>query len=269
MPWTEGRVRFVQDKFSLVDKEARRVPFVLNPIQAQFVSQDKTGKDIVLKARQQGFSSINLADHAVDFIHKENAECVVLADLADNATTLLSRVKGYIKSYEEASQIKVPMKYNSKYEMANEAMNSRITIGTAENAEFGRSRTITKLLMTEAAFYKNFRKLLASALQALSPTGEVVIETTANGFNEFKEFWDASEMGETGFAALFYGASRFYSPDFLEQKKRELGRLYQQEYPETAIEAFLTSGDPYFDQERLRDYLNRVSQPLATSARYV
>jgi hypothetical protein len=264
MAWTEGRVRFVQDKFKLVDKEAKLVPFILNKIQRKYVLEDKTRRDIVLKARQQGFSSLNLADHATDFIHKENSECVVLADISDNAQTLLSRVKGYVKSYEEVNNIRVPMKYNSKFEMANEAMNSRITIGTAENTEFGRSRTITKLLMTEAAFYKNFRKLLASALQAVSPVGEVVIETTANGFNEFKDFWDDSASGQTGFAAHFYGAEGFYPPEFLDMKRRELGRLYLQEYPSTALEAFLTSGDPYFSQEAL-SWLNlnaRATQVL-------
>ncbi|GEM_PF-2831556 len=111
---------------------------------------------------------------------------------------------------------------------------------------------------SEAAFYKHFRKLLASALQAVRPDGRVVIETTANGFNELKEFWDESELGLTGFNPLFFSASLFYSQDFLEQKRKELGRLYPQEYPETPEEAFIASGDNYFDKEALKAYLEQV-----------
>lgn len=228
--------------------------FIPNGPQKLFVEQS-TGKDILLKARQEGFSSLIGGIYIGDFILDQNSHSVVIADISDNATGLLDKVKFYLKSYEHKTGFKIPLKYNSKYEMVNEMMNSRYQIGTAENTEFGRSKTIKNLHMSEAAFYKHFRKLLASALQAVRPDGRVVIETTANGFNEFKEFWDESELGVTGFNPLFFSASLFYTPEFLEQKKRELRELYPQEYPETALEAFITSGQNYFDKEALKHYL--------------
>ena len=93
--------------------------------------------------------------------------------------------------------------------MVNASMNSRYFVGTAENAEFGRSQDITNLHFSEAAFYNNFEKLRASALQATVSHAHVVVETTANGFNEFKTFWEASKLGETGFNPLFFKAKRF------------------------------------------------------------
>ncbi|MCR4307658.1 MAG: hypothetical protein NUV80_03785 [Candidatus Berkelbacteria bacterium] len=264
----EGYKRFIQDKFEIVNKDGLAVPFVLNSIQEAY-TQQSTGRDIILKARQQGFSSFKLAQYATDFLLKENSVSIVVADIADNATALLEKVKYYLKAYETKTGVKIPLKYNSKYELYLEPMNSKYQIGTAENVDFGRSKTITNLHLSEAAFYKHLKKLLAGALQAVVPEGDVTIETTANGFNEFKEFWDQSVKGETGFAPLFYKASDFYSPEFLERKRKELGDSFRQEYPESAEEAFLTSGSMYFDHEALEAYLKRIREPLKEHLIYV
>lgn len=247
--------RFIEERLSIIDKNGQDVPFVLNAPQQAFIKRS-TGKDIILKARQQGFSSLVGAIFLADFLLDENSVSIVLADNSDNATGLLEKVKYYLKSYEAKTKIKIPLKYNSKYELVNEAINTRYQIGTAENTEFGRSKTIKNLHMSEAAFYPHLRKMMASALQAVRPDGRVVIETTANGFNEFKDFWNESEREETGFNPLFFKASEFYDAAFLAQKKKELGNLYTQEYPETPQEAFLASGDLFFNRESLTYYLS-------------
>jgi hypothetical protein len=246
--------RFIEERLHIIDKQGQDVPFILNTPQKLFIEK-ATGMDILLKARQEGFSSEIGGIFTGDFILDHNSVSVVVADIADNATGLLDKVKYYLSSYEQVTGMKIPLKYNSKFELVNQVINSRYQIGTAENTEFGRSKTIKNLHMSEAAFYKHFRKLLASALQAVRPDGRVVIETTANGFNEFKEFWDESEQGLTGFNPLFFSASLFYSSEFLDQKKMQLRELYPQEYPETAIEAFITSGENYFDKGALKHYL--------------
>lgn len=187
---------WIEDNLSIITKGGEVLPFVLNPIQEAYLENDMTGRDIILKARQMGFSSLILGRFTADFILKPNSQSVVVADNTDNAIALLERVKFYIKSFEEKNKIKVPLKYNSKYELFNEPMNSKYTIGTAENTEFGRSRTITNLHLSEAAFYRHFKKLLLGALQAVVPEGHVVIETTANGFNDFKTYWEETKSGE-------------------------------------------------------------------------
>jgi len=259
-PYTKSAL-FIEDELTIIDKTGQEVPFVLNDIQRQFVT-DATGKDIILKGRQMGFSSFILGAFTKDFIFKENSLSVVIADIADNAQDLLSRVKHYIAAFERANNTKVPLKYNSKYELQNAYNNARYIIGTAENTEFGRSKTITNLHMSEAAFYKHFRKLQAGAGTALIPTGRFVIETTANGFNDFKTFWDESELGETDFTAHFYSSHDFYPDEYLEKEKKRLGRLFMQEHPKTALEAFLTSGELYFDQDSLRELLKMTKEPL-------
>ncbi len=261
MPYKEGYSRFITDKFKIVNKQSAVVQFQLNNIQQKYL-QDGTGRDVILKARQQGFSSLILAIFTIDFIHKDNSRSVIVADSSENATELLDRVKFYIQSYEEVNKTKVPLKYNSKYELFNEGSNSRYTIGTADNKDFGRSKTITNLHLSEFAFYPDAERLFAGAMQAVVPDGRVIIETTANGFNFFKGFWDECEKGERPFNPMFFKASDFYDAEFLENKRRELGRLFSQEYPETAQEAFVSSGEMYFDSDALKVYLAEMKKPI-------
>ena len=256
-----GASRFIEDNLTIIDKTGKEVSFELNAIQKKFVDE-ATGRDIILKARQQGFSSFILAAFTKDFLLKDNSLSVVVADISDNALDLLARVKHYIKAFEEKNNTKVPLKYNSKYELHNAANNARYIIGTAENTEFGRSKTITNLHFSEAAFYKHFEKLLAGAGTALVPDGKFVIETTANGFNPFKTFYNESELGETDFQALFYKASDFYDQEFLDKEKKRLGRLFDQEHPETPEIAFITSGENYFDTEAMRWYLENCKEVM-------
>lgn len=261
--------KFISQRLRIIDKKRQEKPFELNNIQYKYMIEDQTGHDVILKARQQGFSSVILAMFTADFLLQRNSVNYVVADIDDNAEDLLSRVKYYIKAYEEITGVKVPLKYNSKSELHNEAMNSTYKIGTAKNAEFGRSKTITNLHLSEFAFYPNPERIIAGAGQAVVESGRLIIETTANGFNDFKTLWDECVLGEKPYKPLFYKASDFYSPEFLAKKKLELGRLYSQEYPETAEEAFLTSGDLYFDSDSLRLYLDEVKPVMDEGVIYV
>jgi len=253
---------FIEDNLTIIDKNGQEVPFKLNAIQQAFVDKS-SHKDIILKARQQGFSSFILAAFTADFLLKENSNSVVVADKSDNAIALLSRVKHYLKAFEEKNKVKIPLKYNSKYQLVNALNNATYTIGTAQEQDFGRSRTITNLHLSEAAFYPNLPSLLAGAAQAVVPSGKLVIETTANGFNEFKTLWDDSVNKQTAYQALFFKASDFYSEDLLNMKNKELGdRLFMQEYPETPEKAFILSGTSYFDQDAMQFYLDNVREPI-------
>lgn len=254
--------KFIEARLTIINKEGINVPFKLNPVQAAYVAKS-SNRDIILKARQQGFSSFILAAFTADFLLRENSNSVVVADKSDNAIALLGRVKHYLQAYEEATGTKIPLKYNSKYQLVNGANNATYTIGTAQEQDFGRSRTITNLHLSEAAFYPNLPNLLAGAAQAVVPNGKLIIETTANGFNSFKTLWDDSVLGSTAYQPLFFKASDFYTEETLNQKRKELGeRLYKQEYPDNPLEAFITSGESYFDKEAMQHYLEETVEPI-------
>lgn len=250
--------KFIEDNFSIVNKEGKLVDFRLNNIQEEYLFKDYTGTDKILKARQQGFSSLIEAIFTVDFLMVGHSYSVVVADIEDNAEGLLGKVKQYIQSYEAKNNIKVPLKYNSRFELYNEFMDSKFTIGTAKNAEFGRSKTIHNLHLSELFFYPNINKIIAGAGQAVVESGRKICESTANGFNDGKTFYDEPN----GYKKLFYPASKFYKKEFLDKKRIELKDVYPQEYPENDIEAFLTSGQCYFNKEALQSYYSNSREPL-------
>lgn len=247
-------------KFDIVNKEGIRVPFILNDFQKRFIA-DTTGKDIILKARQCGFSSLILAMFTLDFLMVENSRSVCISHDSPSSQKLLDRVKFFVQSLEDKG-LGINLKYNSRNELVNSDKNSSFYIGASGSKAFGRGDTITNLHLSEFAFYPEPETLLSSVLQAVVPNGKVIIESTANGINYFKTFWDRSKRNETGFKTHFFG-NDFYPADFLTQKSMELGeRLFKQEYPSDDITCFLFSGSPFFDQESLQTYLNFVTEPI-------
>jgi len=84
--------KFFEARFKIVNKQGEVVPFILNPIQQEWL-QEPALRKIELKARQEGFSSAILAKKTAKFLLMENRYIISLADIADNAIGLLDRVK--------------------------------------------------------------------------------------------------------------------------------------------------------------------------------
>lgn len=260
-----GYTKAIENEFTIINKDRKEVDLILNSAQNELVrkaTEMGLTRFYILKARQLGMSALILALYTVAFLFGKNERIVTIAHEASATMRLFDRVKYYIASFEKKNNIKIPLKYNSRSELVREDNGNTFYIGTAGSKAFGRGDTITKLHLPEFAFFPNPEELLAGVLQALVPDGLAFIETTANGFNEAKTFWDKTQMGETGFCGLFFGPQYEYTQEQLEQKKKELGRLFTQEYPMDAEEAFLTSGDLYFDSDSLKWYLENVKEPI-------
>jgi hypothetical protein len=249
-------------KFEIVNKDGQAVSFTPNKFQQKYLDE-MTNRDIILKVRQVGFSSLILGIFTLDFLLNDNSRSVCISHDAQSAQKLLDRVKYFIRSAEEQGLL-INLKYNSRNELVNAEKNSSFYIGQAGSKSFGRGDTLNNLHLSEFAFYDDPERMLSSVLQAVVPTGRVVIETTANGMNYFKNFWDKSKAGETNFKAHFFDNS-FYSKEFLDQKRKELEeQQFKQEYPSTDTEAFISSGRPFFDREALRFYLDNTKEPIET-----
>jgi hypothetical protein len=95
--------RFIEDNFKLIDKQGKYVPFIFNKPQNMFVEDYAPMMDI-LKARQEGFSTLIDAVFTTDFLLKENSYSMIVADIEENAEGLLDRVKVFLDSYEEKTK---------------------------------------------------------------------------------------------------------------------------------------------------------------------
>lgn len=249
-------------KFNIVDKTGQVVAFEVNSFQQRYIDS-MTTRDAILKVRQVGFSSLILGIFTLDFLLVENSRSVCISHDSQSAQKLLDRVKYFIKSAEEKG-LEVNLKYNSRNELVNSDKNSSFYIGQAGSKSFGRGDTLNNLHLSEFAFYPNPEAMLGSVLQAVVPGGRVIIESTANGMNFYKTFWDKAKAGQNNFKPHFFDNS-FYSKEFLEEKKQELGEeLFKQEYPANDLEAFLSSGDLFFDKPSLSWYLSQIKEPIST-----
>jgi hypothetical protein len=261
---------FMGDNFTIINKDTLEVPFMANPAQRSMnYFMERYFDLLVLKARKMGFSSDALGIATTKFLTGRNEKCVSMSFDKESSDKQLIRAKHYIRSYELKNKIKVPLKYNSKSEMVWEDIDENgrpfvntLRVGTARNTSFGRGDDITFLHLTEVSL-SDVPLLLAGVGEACVHNAHKILETTANGFNSYKQFWDGTTRNETGFAALFYSPLWEYNEDYLNMKRKNLGRLYDQEYPESAEMAFLTSGDPYFDQDAMRWYLKQMEYEYA------
>lgn len=118
-------------------------------------------------------------------------------------------------------------------------------------------------------------------LRATIPSAEradITIETTANGMNEFKEFWDKDDrfvpmffprftdleyqreapVGWKCILELRYIQDKFHLTDAqmyrYEEKYKNDKDGTLQEYPSEPIDAFLASGRPFYDLQKVKDY---------------
>lgn len=273
------------------------VRFRLNQIQDRYNSQ-RTSRDIILKARQFGFTSFILAEFTIEALSVPNTRVVIVAQLAATAVMMLRKVQTYIsRLYDEDKFRDIPLEVESKNEIRIRETNSTIYIGTAESKKFGRGDTVHRLLLSEYAQYENPEDITTGIMQTVPATGRIVIETTANGYNHFRDLYYASKRNQTTFKSFFFPwflhteyqtigapltdksreelALQEQIPEITDNKLRWYRKkkiemdystndptLIRQEYPATDHEAFISSGNKVFNTKALETLLAKVKRPI-------
>ena len=308
---------YIESCLKIKTKSGTVVPFRLNNAQRKLYAVAKRQQDagkpvrlIILKARQLGFSTLTegLIFHAC--ATRRNVNALIVAHREDATANLFRMSKLFydelpapVKPMLRASNAQElvfenPSKLRSERE-ARPGLRSRIRCATAGGRGIGRSDTLQCVHLSEYAFWPDGAdgkaSTLAGILQAVPslPGTMVVIESTANGFEDFKERWDAAVAGENDFEPVFF--AWFENPDYSmpvvpgtewtpeEREMRDAHRLtdeqlqwrrwcianncggsldmFRQEYPASPGEAFLHSGTGVFDNEQIVLRLERIPSP--------
>lgn len=225
--WNAGE--YIENLLWIRTKDGSEVKLRLKPAQWKLYNvvreQVKAGKPvrvIVLKARQQGFSTLisALIFHAC--ATQENRGALLVAHVAD-ATNNLHQM--HLRFYDRLPMQVRPMRASSNaielkfanpskdpVERAKEpGLRSRIRCATAGGKGVGRSDTLQYVHASEYAFWPDGvntkADTLLGILQAVPalPGTMVFIESTAKGFDDFKIRWDAAVAGRSDFVPLFVG----------------------------------------------------------------
>ena len=313
---------FIQCFLKIRTKKGDIIGLVLNPPQLRLYEaireQWEAGRPIriiILKARQMGFSTLtaaiifwlvvtNFNRTAMVVAHEEKATRTIFGMYRLFFTMLPEWLKpqtransGYVLEFNQPTK--------SKSQVAG--LNSVIKCATAGGQGIGRGETVQYLHLSEYGFWPgNPKDTYLGVAQTVpdEPGTMIVIESTANGFNDFKDKWDLAvenqRTGEEGFVPIFFAwwemptYRRRVPRDFQRTaEEEELAQLYglddeqlvwrrytintkcggdverfRQEYPSCPEEAFIASGSCVFNQAaitaRIEELRKAKVEPIKT-----
>lgn len=297
---------YIENYIKIRDKKGNVVPLKLNEPQLKYYNiirklyiERKPIRIIILKARQMGFSTETEAIIFKNVVTHHNYNAGIVAHKEDSTTNLFNMSKRMLEYLPE--DIKPEQKKSNAKELVfnnseGTGLDSKIKCMTAGGKGIGRSDTFTALHLSELAFWEgNKKETMTGLLQAVPNTPEsmIIIESTANGYEYFKEMWDRAVAGKSDFYPLFIGWNELkeYSMpytgfkltkeevDLQEQYNLTLEQLtwrrwcienncsgdinqFKQEYPICPEEAFLSTGNCYFNKENIINRINNVPNPI-------
>ena len=298
--------KYIEKYVKIRDKSGSIIDFKLNEPQMKLYDiikqKKKEGKPvrvIILKARQMGFSTLAEAILFKETATKFNVNTGIIAHKEDATSNLFTMSKRIYDNLPDA------IKPNKKASNAKElifdndegtGLKSKIKCMTAGADGVGRSDTFNNLHLSEYAFWPGKKKdTLLGLMQSVPhlPNTMVIMESTANGYEDFKDIWDKAVKGENDFVPLFVGWNELkeysipYTGFELTEEEKNLQEYFgitldqltwrrwcianncggdvsqfKQEYPLTPDEAFLVSGASVFDKEKLVLRKKQLKKPL-------
>lgn len=306
--------KLVELVFVVVDKKQKTMPFFLNEVQHDFIDTLNKAIDdfaagkipeislLVLKGRQQGFTTLVTAYQLASSILNRNFQGFTLADKSDNSEAIFQN-KAKFPYSQLPEQLKPTEKFNNRKQLLFSRINSSWAVDTATK-DVGRSRTVNFFHGSECAFWRDGIALIQAALgEAFTRNCVKIYESTANGYNDYQKMWDSGahincffEWWRTREYRIEFH-TREQKEDFLEKirkgkdwiwerlrwlkddKHLEPEQLFwywnkydkyldkdliKQEYPCTPKEAFLLSGKNVFDTAVIMHRLENLPKPIKT-----
>jgi hypothetical protein len=256
----------------------------------------ETGKVriIILKARQQGFSTYVHGRLYWTVSQRTARKGLVVAHVSDSTRTLFDMYRRTHADMPPALRFKTA--YSSRKELVFDGRDSAIQVATAGGDGIARGETFSDAHLSEVAFWPKATAAdnLNALLQSIPNTKDtsIYIESTANGMSGvFYDLWTKAVTGENGFIPFF--SPWFDSPEYVEDvpagfehsyeemelieqygltdeqlmfRRRKIAQngkeKFQQEYPSNAEEAFIASGRPVFNPDQIHSMLTKSEQPL-------
>ncbi len=178
--------------YKIVNKVGERIPFVMNVSQHKVYSASLIhARIIILKSRQQGISTFWLISFLDDCIFNYDFTIGLMAQGRAESSTLLKRVKLAWVSFPDELKRLIGVKIETdRIEEKGFSNDSTLFIRTSF-----RSSALTRLHVSELGKIANqnperIEELKTGTLQTILPGNTLVIESTAEGDNEFKAMWD-------------------------------------------------------------------------------
>lgn len=270
--------------YKITTKDRRLAIMKPNPAQTDYY-KNRSLRDMILKARRIGFSTFRLIEMLDDTLTTNNINSAVIAHERDKVQKLFKIIKLAFNHLPE--ELKPRVSYDSKNELEFPDLNSKIYV-----AMDTRSETVHNLHVSEVAFIRDVEDKMLGILESVpneDQGGKICFESTANGMggyyydtwdderNEFKKHfynwvWDPENSTKTdeewdeligeyipladqyGLIPRIWDDLKLTKEQFrwYIAKARRNKKKMAQEYPSTALEAFITSGRNVFDMRDIQ-----------------
>lgn len=264
---------FCERYLRVINRDGELVPLRPKPAQKRLIEElEKSPWQIVLKARQLGSSTIIAAYYFWKTLFTPNERTLVLA----HTRAAVKNIYRIYKTFYE--NLPAFLQFDTKTSSANELVffhGGTIRIDTASSQNV-RGSTYTNIHCSEAAFWKDISTAVAAAFQTATGNSHIVLETTANGVNEFFQMWNDSSNGftktflswldepdytrkkadfEPTTQLLEYASKHKLTPERLNWAAETLAVLcagnwhtFLQEYAIDAVTCFISSGTRFFNR---------------------
>jgi hypothetical protein len=206
--------------YKIVNKQGNRIVFQMNYAQhVVYAASIQHARLIILKSRQQGISTFWLICFLDDAMVYPDFNIGMMAQGKSEASTLLKRTELAWENVPEwfTSGLLGLNRIKDTSEEQGWSNNSYIFIRTSF-----RSATLQRLHVSEYGkiankFPDKAKEVKTGTLQAIAPGNTVVIESTAEGDNDFKTLWNEAVLTEARVNKLGTGAfpGESFKPVFL------------------------------------------------------
>ena len=232
-----------------------RILFDLRRAQSTALQHWETNRySLTLKARQIGWTTLVAAHQFwLAFFHPDQ-NIIDLSRTERESVLLLRKSKYGLQHLPEWLVARGPESLIEHQQKMGFDNGSQITsMPSASDPARGESASL--VVVDEWAFLPNPEEAWASIEPVADVGGRIIGLSTANGSgNFFHETWVGSQTGNNKFAPMFFpwSATEDRDESWYESKKDSmLSWQLAQEYPTTPEEAFIKSGNPVFDLDKL------------------
>src|SRR5579884_876138 len=274
------------------NREGKIVPLIMNRAQEEF-ERRRGRENIVLKSRQMGISTWIAGRFFLKTITHPGTLTLQIAHTQEAAEGIFRIVHRFLENLPERMRVgPLRTSHASARQIVFPEIDSEYRVESAGDLNAGRGLTIQNLHCSEVARWPGDASEILQGLRAALPsTGELVLESTPNGAEGC--FWDEwNKAEETGMVRHFfpwwwedaYRAEAVPEESLTEEELELMERhgldreqigyrrkikagfrgLAKQEYPEDAMECFLTSGECFFDVGAVDARAKEAPEPIET-----
>jgi hypothetical protein len=239
--WAENYVWITHPKRGLIR-------FLLYPYQVRCIHDyDKYKHNIIRKFRQGGLTTLTVIWSLWRCVFKNDQKIMVLSKSdreAKGAGKIVTNVQKYLPKW-----MKPDVELDNQHEKVFSDTNSSVEFWTCEAA---RSKSLTYLIIDEAAFIKNMDEHWKSMYPTLATGGSCIVISTVNGLgNWYEEWYHSAAAGKNEFHVIeleYTENPEYNNENWVKEMRANLG---EKGWRQEVLGDFLGSGETYINGETI------------------